>query len=91
MYAFRCSMLHQYSDVTKGQWIMERIGKFKLTVNNGHLNYNCDVTPEEIADGDVLHIDVERFCIEVCEAAKLWANKNQQLLKSKNTALILTY
>ena len=91
MCAFRCSMLHQFSDDTKSQKAKDKIGKFKMTVNNGHLNYNCDITEEEIVDGDVLHIDVSQFCMEVLKAAKNWEQDNLLLLANNETASILEF
>jgi len=91
MYAFRCSMLHQFSDDTKSQKAKFKIGKFKMTINNGHLNYNCDVTAEEIMNGDVLHIDVQQFCNEILKAAKNWKQNNLSLLANKETAYILEF
>ncbi|MFA5252756.1 MAG: hypothetical protein WC454_09265, partial [Phycisphaerae bacterium] len=91
MYAFRCSMLHQFSDDTKSQKKKDKIGKFRMTVNNGHLNYNCDVTAKEIAGGDVLHIDVPQFCMEVLKAAKKWKQDKASLLANKKTAYIIEF
>ena len=91
MYAFRCSMLHQFSNDTKKQRAKDRIGKFRMTVNSGHLNYNCDVTTEEIAEGDILHIDVPRFCMEIVAAAEKWKQNKSSLLVNKETAFILEF
>jgi hypothetical protein len=91
MYAFRCAMLHQFSDDTKNQNKKDRIGKFRLTVNNGHLNYNCDVTPEDIADGDILNIDISCFCKEVYESGEYWKKNNESLLCSKDTVNIMVF
>ena len=91
MYAFRCSMLHEFSDDTKSQDSKDKIGKFRMTISSGHLNYNCDVTPEEIIDGDELHINIPCFCIEVCDAAKKWMQSNPSLLVNTKTAYILDF
>lgn len=62
-WALRCSLLHEGSDDVGEQRAMETVSQFRFTTMGVH----------RIKVGQVLVLNVARFCEEVCQAVEAWS------------------
>jgi hypothetical protein len=70
-YALRCSYLHSGTFHTDNEWIRDALNKFRFvtTPNNQEVHLN--------QSDQTLQLQVDLFCLEICEAVREWSENNK--------------
>lgn len=82
-YALRCAYLHSGTFHTDKQWIKDALRRFKfVTVEDRRIHRN--------QSGQILQLQVNLFCLEICDAVNEWieVNKdNKEIIKLTDTMI----
>jgi hypothetical protein len=66
-YALRCAFLHQGEFEIDGQRAREVLSRFHITAPRPGMLVHMNM-----ANGDTLQLQVDRFCLDVCDAVERW-------------------
>lgn len=81
-YALRCSFLHEGTNNTEQQRAREILDNFIFIPKGSHCNWihQSVVGDPKYDNKSILQLSVERFCLDIVEAVRVWSKNNQNNL-----------